>query len=299
MHIGLSLPHFGRSVPGPDLPGWPAVRELALLAERLGFESLWLGDQPGGADPLVVLAALARTTRRPKLGTLVLDAFLRPPAVLAKALATLDVVTGGRTVVGLGGASAGDAAWLAEVCQVLVGMFGGGPFSFAGAHVRVTEARCLPLPAQRPHPPIWLGGDDDRLHDVVARHGQGWTTAWTSTAAAYRERLGALDAACARVGRDPATLTRSLGLTALVGEDESDLRRRFRHLCELAPGPGIAATTLDEWRRTRLVGTVEDVRAQVEGWGALGIHTMVLGAAGPFSVLSPDDVAMWAAACSL
>jgi alkanesulfonate monooxygenase SsuD/methylene tetrahydromethanopterin reductase-like flavin-dependent oxidoreductase (luciferase family) len=301
MHTGLALPHFGPSAPGVELPGWQAVRELARRADSLGFESLWLGDQPGGADPLVTLSALVRITSRPGIGTLALDAFLRPPAVLAKALATLDVVSGGRTIVGLGGARGEDAARLAEVCQVLVGMFGGGPFSFAGAHVRVTEARCLPLPVQRPHPPIWLAGGDDRLLDVVARHGQGWTTAWTSTPAAYGERLGALEAACARVGRDPTTVTRCLGLTALVGEDEADLRRRFRHLCDLAPAPGPASVdSFDEWRRTRLVGTVEEVGAQLDEWASLGIDTVVVCAAGgPFSVMGRDDVAMWAAACSL
>jgi len=305
MHFGLALPQFDPSVPGRQMPGWEVVRERARLAENLGFESLWLADhapvvEPRGDDPLVALSALARDTPRPRIGTLVLDAFLRPAAVLAKALATLDVVSGGRVVVGLGIPRTGEVARLAEVCQVLVGMFGGGPFSFAGAHVRVTEARCLPVPVQRPHPPIWLAGGDDRLLDVVAGHAQGWTMAWASTPGAYRERLGALEVACDRVGRDPATVHRSLGLMTLVGEDEADLARRFRHLRDLAPPSGRAVANFDEWRRTRLVGTVEEVKGQLEEWAALGVDTMVLGAGGgAFSVMGPDDVAMWAATCSL
>ncbi|MGI8778014.1 MAG: LLM class flavin-dependent oxidoreductase [Acidimicrobiales bacterium] len=316
MHIGLALSQFDLPTGWDHVLGWATVRDRAQLAERLGFESLWLADQVvvdatsadrrprvGGYDPLVALGALARTTHRARLGTL-LFAFLRPAAVLAKALATLDVVSAGRLVVGLGPSGvpglSGDAAPLGEVCQVLAGMFGGGPFSFTGAHIRVTDARCLPLPVQRPHPPIWLGGDGDDLLDMVARHAEGWNAAGAWTPDAYRQRLNALDVACERVGRDPATVTRSLGLTALVGESGADLERRFRRLRDVAPAAVPGSTTFDEWRRGRLVATVDEVGAGLEEWSALGVDTVVLGAGGDgFSVTEPDDMAMLAASCSL
>ncbi len=314
MHVGLALPQFDatgagsvpgrasgagavpeRTVGGGPVP-WRDVRECARLAESLGFESLWLADH--GCDPLVALGALARTTHRARLGTLVLDAALRPPAVVAKALATIDVVSSGRLVVGLGARQDDGAAQLAEACQVLVGMFGGGPFSFAGAHVRVTDARCLPVPVQRPHPPIWIGGSSDAVLDVVACHGDGWNAGWGWTPDAYRGRMAAFEAACDRVGRDPTTVTRSLGLSTLVGEDGPDLERRFRRRCDL--DPTAAGSSLDEWRRRRLVGTVEEVGAQLEEWETLGVDTVVLGAgAVAFSVIGPEDVSMLAAACSL
>jgi len=330
VHIGLALPQFDLPTGGDRVLEWVTVRDRARLAERLGFESLWLADEMvvdatgadrrprvGGYDPLVALGALARTTHRVRLGTL-LFAFLRPAAVLAKALATLDVVSAGRLVVGLGpsgplsgvpgpsgplsgvpGPSGDAAAHLGEVCQVLAGMFGGGPFSFAGAHIHVTDARCLPLPVQRPHPPIWLGGDDDDLLDMVARHGQGWHAAGAWTPDAYRQRLNALDVACERAGRDPATVTRSLGLTAMVGESGADLDRRFRRLRGVAPAAVPGSTTFDEWRRGRLVATVDEVGARLEEWSALGVDTVVLGTGGGFSVTGPDDMAMLAASCSL
>jgi len=317
VHIGLALPQIDLSIAGDHVSGWATVRDQAQLAERLGFESLWLADQVvfdatgdrrprvGGYDPLVALGALARVTRGVRLGPLLVGA-LRPAAVLAKALATLDVVSGGRVVVGLAGSvpegsgAATEAARLGEVCQVLAGMFGGGPFSFAGAHVQVTAARCLPLPVQRPHPPIWLAGADDDLLGVVARHGDGWNAAGAWTPDAYGRRLNALEAACARVGRDPATVTRSLGLTTLMGDNEADLQGRFRQLRDLAPPAGPGPSTLDEWRRGRLVGTGEEVRAQLEEWAALGVDTVVLGVGGDaFAVTGNDDLAMWAAACSL
>jgi len=317
VHIGLALPQIDLSTAGDHVPGWATVREQAQLAERLGFASLWLADQVvfdatgdprprvGGYDPLVALGALARVTRRVRLGPL-LVAFLRPAAVLAKALATLDVVSGGRVVVGLAGSvpdgsgAPTEAGRLGEVCQVLAGMSGGGPFSFAGTHIQVTAARCLPLPVQQPHPPIWLVGGNDDLLGVVARHGEGWNATGPWTPDAYGRRLQALEAACARVGRDPATVTRSLGLTTLLGDNEADLQRRFRQLRDLTPPVGPGSSTLDEWRRGRLVGTEDEVRAQLEEWAALGVDTVVLGAGGgAFSVTGTDDVARLAAACSL
>ena len=329
MKVGLALPQFDFSVPGERPLRWETVVEWATRAEDRGFESLWLADHlflditPWGGrpgrhavfDPVVALGALARVTGRARLGTLVLCVPFRRATVLAKALATLDVVAGGRLVVGLGAGWAEDEfrasgipfetpgrrlGHLAEACQVLRGMFGGGPFSFAGEHEWAVDARCRPRPLQRPNPPIWIGGRGDRLLDVVARHADGWNTVWAWTPAAYRGRLAALEAACERAGRDPATVTRSLGLYALVGEDRADLARRFDRMADLAPPGVMEATSLDEWRVGRLVGTVDEVREQLAGWEALGVDTLILGAGSlPFAVTSADDVEMLAAACSL
>jgi probable F420-dependent oxidoreductase len=329
VRIGLALPQFDFSVPGERPLRWTTVADWARRAEDLGFESLWMADhlfldvaryggEPGvhGAyDPLVALAALARVTRRPRLGTLVLCVPLRPVTVLAKALATLDVVSAGRLVAGVGAGwyepelaaasltlerPAARLAHLAEACQVLRGMWGGGPFSYEGTHVRAVEARCRPVPVQRPHPPIWVGGRGDRLLEVAARHGDGWNTAWTWTPDAYEERVRALHAACVRTGRDPGSVTLTLGLSALVGEDRADLERRFRRLCQLSPPGVMAGRSLDEWRRGRLVGTVEEVGGQLERWAALGVDTLVVSAGAlPFSVTDAEDLVILAAACSL
>ena len=329
MRIGLALPQFDFSVPGERPLRWSTVVGWARRAEDLGFHSLWLADHlfveisgwggPPGRygvyDPIVALGALARVTRRPRLGTLVLCAPLRPATVLAKALATLDVLSGGRLVIGLGAGwyeqeftaagvpfegGAARLSHLAEACEVLKGMFGGGPFSFTGAREQARGARCLPRPVQRPGPPIWIGGRGDRLLDVVARHADGWNTVWVWTPAAYRERRAALEAACERAGRDPSTVSRSLGLYALVGEDERDLARRFRRLADGAPAGVIGGTSLDEWRQGRLVGTVAEVAEQLVEWEALGVDDLVLSAGAlPFAVTAPDDVDLLAAACRL
>jgi alkanesulfonate monooxygenase SsuD/methylene tetrahydromethanopterin reductase-like flavin-dependent oxidoreductase (luciferase family) len=135
---------------------------------------------------------------------------------------------------------------------------------------------------------------------VVARHADGWNTVWAWTPDAYRERLTVLEAACERVGRDPTSVTRSLGLLALVGEDRSDLERRFRRLCRLAPTGTMVGATLEEWRRGRLVGTLEEVRQQLADWDGLGLDTLVLSPGPlPLSVTGQEDLAILAETCSL
>jgi len=224
---------------------------------------------------------------------------------LAKALATVDILSGGRLTVGLGAGTGDDdrsdeaLARLDEALEVLRGMFAGGPFSFDGRFEHAAAARCLPRPAQRPHPPLWVSGTgDDRLIEIVARHADGWATAWTRTTDDWRARSAVLDAACERIGRNPRSVTRSVGLRALVGEDQADLGRRFERL-RRASTPGVLdGVDLAAWRDGGLVGTVEQVKDQVEVWQGLGVTSLVLTAgAAPFAPVRGDDMELIATAC--
>jgi alkanesulfonate monooxygenase SsuD/methylene tetrahydromethanopterin reductase-like flavin-dependent oxidoreductase (luciferase family) len=324
MRIGLALPQYDYSVPGESPLQWETLLEHAQRAEQLGFDSLWLSDHlfldigkyggpsdPQGAfEPLVTLAALARHVTRPRLGTLVVCEALRPAAVLAKALATLDRIAGGRLDVGLG------AGWyepeyeaigmkmpgpgerldrLEEAVEIVKGLLGGGPLTLDGRYHRAVDARNLPPALQEPRPRVFVGGKGDRLLRLVAGHADGWNTCWTWTPAAYRDRLDVLERACEKEGRDPATVWRTLGLYALCGEDRADLERRFERMCDLMPA-GVVTESLDEWRTGRLVGTVDEVREQAKVWGDdLGVETLIVGAGPlPFSVTAPDDVELLA-----
>src|SRR5205814_1656416 len=232
MEIGLALPQYDYPGTGPLPLRWEVVAEHATAAERLGFQSLWLADHvtmtvekyggpPGehrGFEPLVTLAALGRLTSTVKLGTLVLCCQLRPPTVLAKMLAGVDVLTNGRVIAGMG------AGWH-ETDYGAAGV----PFHGPGQRLKELAAAidalrlvwagepgappCLPPPAQPGGPPIWVGGKRDRLLEVAARCADGWNIVWELTPADYRDRVAVLDAACERVGRDASTLTRSVGLS--------------------------------------------------------------------------------------
>jgi probable F420-dependent oxidoreductase len=328
MDLGLALPQYDFLSPHPGLQAWGPVERTARLAEDLGFGSLWLSDHlflprpryggpPGrcpGLDPIPALSAVARATTTARLGTLALCAPFRAATITAKHLATLDLVSGGRLTVGIGAGWYEDEfavagipfrrpgerlAQLEEAVLVLRGMFEGGPFSFEGRYQRAAAARCLPTPVQRPAPPIWIGGKGDRLLDVVARVADGWNTVWIWTPETYRERLAVLRAACERVGRDPAGLTLSLGLFALVGEDEADLARRYERQRAESLG-ALDGMSLDDYRRGRLVGTVDQVRDQIGEWSALGVSTIVVSPRPlPFTVPDPDDLEMIATACRL
>ena len=327
MRIGLALPQYDYSVAGTDRLEFATIAAYARAAESAGFDSVWLSDhlfldiaKYGGPDtryacyePVATLGALARVVDRVRLGTLVLCEALRPASVLAKALASLDRISAGRVDVGLGAgwyepdytaigmempAPGVRLARLREAVDVVAGVMAGGPFSYDGRYHRANEAASLPPPVQRPRPRILVGGKGDRLLRLVAEAADGWNTCWTWTPDAYMERVQQLDAACAAVGRDPATVWRSLGLYALVGESEADLQRRFEHLADTSPPGVLKGVDLDRYRSDRLVGTVEQVREQVGVWGALGIETLILGTGVvPFQVSGLDQIEMLAAAC--
>jgi len=111
------------------------------------------------------------------------------------------------------------------------------------------------------------------------------------TPAAYRERLDVLARACEQVDRDPASVTRSLGLYTLCAEDARDLDRRFERLQAVTPRGVLDGVTLDQWREGRLVGTVDEIREQAAGWAALGVETLIVGlGAVPFAVTGLDDL---------
>ena len=179
--------------------------------------------------------------------------------------------------------------------MVLRGLLDGGPCTFAGEHHRAHDARNDPPAVQRPRPPIVVGGKGDRLLALAAELADGWNTCWLWTPDDYRERVAALERACDAIGRDPATITRSLGLYALCGEDDADLARRFGRLRELSPPGVLGDMTLERWRERRLVGTVDEVREQAAAWEQLGVETLIVcPGAVPFAVTTVDDVELLA-----
>jgi probable F420-dependent oxidoreductase len=163
----------------------PAWKEKARQVESLGYATLYLPDHfTDQMGPIAALVAAAGATTTLRVGSLVFDNDYRHPVVLAKEAATLDLLSDGRLDFGLG------AGWMAsdyeqagipfdppgtrigrmeEALHIIKGLFAGAPFSFTGKHYQVTNIEGSPLPVQKPHPPILLGGGGRRMLQLAAR----------------------------------------------------------------------------------------------------------------------------------
>jgi probable F420-dependent oxidoreductase len=166
-------------------PSAKAWKDKARQVESLGYSALYLPDHfTDQMGPIAALMAAADATTSLRVGSLVFDNDYRHPVVLAKEAATLDLLSGGRFDLGLG------AGWMAsdyeqagipfdgpgtrigrmkEALQIIKGLFGGVPFSFAGEHYRIKDMDGSPLPVQKPYPPILLGGGGRRMLRLAAR----------------------------------------------------------------------------------------------------------------------------------
>jgi alkanesulfonate monooxygenase SsuD/methylene tetrahydromethanopterin reductase-like flavin-dependent oxidoreductase (luciferase family) len=236
---------FGIYLPQVALT-YPAMIERALAVEELGFDSLWLYDHfysPGQPDHpsfegWTLAAYLLAQTSRLRVGHLVLCNNFRHPALLAKMAATLDVLSEGRLELGLGSGSVAvehaesGLPWgtagqrserLGEALEILTRMFAGSPTTFAGSHYQLADLASLPLPVQRPRPPIHVGGiGPRRTLPLVARYADVWNIP-TYGLAEWEESGRRLDAECEAIGRDPRSMRRSHEAVLVLAPDESAL----------------------------------------------------------------------------
>jgi len=192
------------------------------------------GDITGAAlEAWTLLAALAAQTTSLRLGVIVTSNRLRSPALLAKMAATVDIIASGRLEFGIGAGgsrvaganpavrefdaygvplvSPGEAVRdLAQSCALIRRMWTESePFDFDGRSIHLKDAVCEPKPLQKPHPPILIGGAGDRLLRVVAEHADIWNYPGTPSAE-FQRKNHTLSEHCAAIGRDPATITRSM-----------------------------------------------------------------------------------------
>ncbi|HYH33311.1 MAG TPA: TIGR03560 family F420-dependent LLM class oxidoreductase [Pseudonocardia sp.] len=236
------------------------ILALALATEAAGFDAFFRSDHLMGVDPAdrtyrptdcwTTLGGLARETRRVRLGALVGAATFRQPGILATIVASVDEMSGGRVELGLG------TGWyerehtafgipfpstrerfdrLEEQLAVVTGLwrapFGDeAGFAFSGEHYRVEGNRTPPRPAQRPHPPIIIGGSGPRRTPAIAaRYADEFNGALVvgdRDGAQLRERFAVFARACEAIGRDPATARRSAVLPVACGATAADVQRR-------------------------------------------------------------------------
>ncbi|HLM87982.1 MAG TPA: LLM class F420-dependent oxidoreductase [Streptosporangiaceae bacterium] len=233
---------------------YQTLRNVTLAAEELGFDAFFRSDHylkmgdvsglPGPTDAWATLAALAVETSRIRLGTLMTAATFRLPGPLAITVAQVDRMSGGRVEFGLGAGwyEAEHAAYgipfpplgerfdaLEEQLAIITGLWAtadGETFSFDGAHYRVSDSPALPKPAQRPRPPVILGGGGPRRTPrLAARFADEFNVPFGSVADSAAG-FARVREACEAAGRYPASMTYSVAQTVCCGKDEAEFRRR-------------------------------------------------------------------------
>lgn len=231
LKIGVQLPEVEREA------RWPELRRMAETAERIGLDSIWVGDHllyrddglaPRGPwEAWSLLAALAAVTSRVEIGPLVAATSFHNPAMLAKKAATVDEISGGRLVLGLG-AGWNEAEYRAfgypfdhrvsrfeEAFTIIRTLLGTGSCDFHGTYYDLDRAELLPRGPRPAGPPLMVGSMGERMLGITLPHVAAWNAWFTwfgNDVEGYRPLHARVDDACRAAGRDPATLERSVAL---------------------------------------------------------------------------------------
>lgn len=299
MRLGIALPHYDFALPGHDPVRPGDAVAWARRCEALGFDSVWISDHllfslarygsddrlQGALEPLTTLAAIATATERVRIGTLVLGAPFRPPAMLRAAAATLARLAPGRVDLGLG------AGWYEDEFRRFGMEFGTLGDRFASLEAALAALGPLRTGPSEDRVRVWVGGKGgDRGLGLVARHADGWNTVWRWTPEDLGARIARLREICDREGRDPATLAVSVGLYALVGEDAADLDRRRDAMRSWRPEV-TGDDWPDAWRRDALAGTADEVAARIGDYAEIGVDEVIVAPATlPFAIPDADMV---------
>jgi F420-dependent oxidoreductase-like protein len=269
---------------------WERAVEIAVLAEQLGYDSIWVYDHfhnvPRPAHEAVfecwtTIAAVSQRTSRIRLGQMVGCNSYRSPGLLAKITSTVDVISHGRLDWGIG------AGWyeneyrgygfaypqpkdrigmLRETVEVVKSMWTQAETTFHGDHYDLSRANCDPKPVQDPHPPVWIGGGGEQLTlRVVARHAD--CSNFGGQPEQWAHKRAVLQAHCAEVGRDEETIRKTWSPEVFVRATEAEV--------EAAGSRSLWGEPVDSWRAGNLVGTPEQVCAKIQTYLDLGCRGFI------------------------
>lgn len=259
---------WGIAVPQVFLDGpvdMDLISKWAQKAEQLDYHSLWVQEQIVGdvpiLEPVNLLSYIAAITQKVKLGTSVMVAPLRNPVQLAKSLGSLDHMSSGRLIVGLGlGGQPNDVAPFGiaperrvrryiEIVEVMKALWTQPEANYEGHFWRLEGTQMEPKPVQKPYPPLWLGARHANALRRAVRHADGWMGAGSSTAESFVEGVGQTRMFLEEAGKDPATFTISKRVYIAVDNDEKRAEGRLR-----------------EWFGRRYKNA--DMASQVSIWGS-------------------------------
>ena len=280
---------------------WAEFEGAAIRADELGYDHVWTWDHLYAivGDPYQpvfegysTLAAWAKVTSRARLGLFVGANTFRNPGVVAKALTTLDHLSGGRAIAGLGaawheleheayGIAFGERPgqrldWLAESVSAIRALFAGSSVTSApGGRYDFRDLRLLPAPVQRPVPIMIGGSGEKKTLRIVATYADMWNTGGRPETLAHK--LDVLREHCAAVGRDPAEIELTVGCKPLIRDSRAEARRAWSELM----AHNRTSDEVDDDEAT-FIGTPEDVAEAMRARTALGFRTFIAELAAPY-----------------
>lgn len=290
--LGYLLPTREQIMEGK--PAAAPLLDLAARAEALGYDSVWVGDSVLARprhEPLTLLAAVAGRVKRVEIGTAVLLPALRNPVMLAHQVATLDQVSQGRLILGVGFASdvpniraefaAAGVPFEKRVGRMMEGLrlcralWTGQPVTWDGRW-QVNGGVLAPTPHRPGGPPLWIGGNLPASLDRAGKWFDGWFPN-TPDAATFARRMAEVKATASSAGRDPAVLSGAMYLTLVVDEDAGRAEARLDAFLEGYYGQPAAVLRA---RQAHYAGSASGVAAWLDGYAQAGANHLVLRFAG-------------------
>jgi probable F420-dependent oxidoreductase len=274
MKVGIVLETVEGALQGKT-PTFHELQEMARAAEEADLDSIWLSDHllyrfPGQEElgiweVFTMLSALAAMTTRITFGTIVACTSFRPPALVAKMADTIDEITGGRLILGLG------AGWhqpeyeafgypfdhlagrFEEAMQVIAPLLREGQVDFQGQYYSVHNCVLRPRGPSRNGPPILIAGRRPRMLQLTAQYADAWNTAWHVEPTVVKERYEEFKKACAVVGRDPASV-------------------------ELTVGTAVRLPSADETagEEKAILGSNEEIARQLQSFAEVGVSHLIV-----------------------
>lgn len=280
LRVGIGIP-----VSAPDSQPGTAI-EFARRAEMAGVDSVWTFDRLvfNSHEALVTLASVAATTSRVRLGTSILLAALRPPVLLAKMVATLDQISGGRVTLGIGVGNRQDdfagagvpfdrrGSRVEELVHVMKMAWSGEPIRHSGRFYSMEIGPVGPRPVQRPHPPVWFGGSSEAALRRIARIGDGHIAASSGGPEGVRASWETIRRHAESIGRDPSTITRAALVYACVDDDRDRAVAMASRYFANYYGPHRASVS--PWY---MLGPADDCVRMASAYVEAGIEVLIIG----------------------
>ncbi len=291
LKFGVFLPFYAFQTKKPT-EAYDQIKTTVLECERLGYDAVWLDDHLMYNNwPILeswtTLSSLSALTSKIRLGTMVTCNAHRNPALQAKTTATLDVLSNGRLEFGIGAGvqAAEHAAYgfdfpklsvrakrLGEALEVITRLWTQEKASYHGNHYTLKDAVCEPKPLQKPHPPITVGGSEEKhLLKVTAKYADRFDWGFMPSLNLYKRKLDILGRHCRAVGREFGKIEKSCwpGGQVLIAQSQAELNEK---VSKVKP----STVSMQEFQKVTLVGTPEECRERLRVWVDLDVTYFML-----------------------